>query len=131
MTATASANAGIDHFVKMAKLEAVIDFLIASNTLGTYKNVAKACGWHHRDQKFHVALDEISRASMKSIGAAKTAVVCMAGNGGRPVLPGHGFFLMLENHGIDIQGSDSETWNKQLIKLGMTARDPHPVTVTP
>ena len=120
----------IIHFSRMSKLEAVLQLLISLNMLAIYKWVAKATGWYHRDAKFHTALGELSRQSMKAGGGAVTAVVCSAGSDGLQTMPGRQFFTLLEEEdktikikriaGGELDPADChQKWLDQLTKLGM------------
>lgn len=84
------------HLTRVLKLEAVLDFGVGLQVLTTYKPVGLATGWFWRDNKFHMALGDISTKSILAGGGAKSAIVTRADNSGRPTRPGGQFFLMLE-----------------------------------
>jgi hypothetical protein len=86
----------ISELRKAMKLGGIVDFVIHSGFLTTYKPVALGAGYFWRDQKFHFALGELSKASVAAGGGAKSAVITRASNAGQPTIPGEQFWTMLE-----------------------------------
>jgi hypothetical protein len=120
-----------DELKKMLKLEAALDLAVEARTTTTYKAVATASGWYWRDAKFQVALGRVSEKSIARGGGAKSAVVCRAGNDGRPARPGRPFYEMVERarqitipklpNGEYHTDDAEKVWISEMIRLGFPA----------
>ncbi len=84
------------HLTRVLKLEAVLDFGVGLQVLTTYKPVGLATGWFWRDNKFHMALGDISTKSILAGGGGQVGdchpcrQLRKAHPSGRSVLPDAG-----------------------------------------